>query len=108
MDESPFGFSYSWRDLRPVRPLFLTAMLVQLLGGEFGLWAARFPTWTEDLCTGLALATFPGFLLGLPIQVHLRPGSIVENRVMVRRMGLLALLFSVAAIYRFISVATWT
>jgi len=96
MKESPFGFEYSWNDLGPVRPLFVAVLIAQVLGAALGLWIARFPFWFDNLWAGGALASFPGFLLGLPIQMHLRPGSLTENRVMVRRMGLIALLLSAA------------
>lgn len=97
MRQSPFGFEYSWEDLRPVRPLFVTVIVAQIIGAVLGLWTARFPSWFDNLWCGGAFATFPGFLLGLPIQIRLRPGSLGEIRVMVRRMGLIVLLLFAAA-----------
>ena len=96
MKESPFGFEYSWEDLQPVRPLFVTALIAQLVGAALGLWIAVFPSGFENLWAGGALATFPGYLLGLPLQTYLRPGSLGENRIMVLRMGLVALVLSAA------------
>ena len=55
-----------------------------------------FPGWFENFWIGGALATFPGFLLGLPIQRRLRPEAIDENRVMVRRIGMVALILTLA------------
>ena len=94
MKESLFGFEYSWEDLQPVRPLFVTVLIAQVTGAALGLWIAMFPSWFENLWAGGALVTFPGFLLGLPIQMYLRPGRISENLVMVFRMGLVALVLS--------------
>ena len=98
MKESPFGFEYSWADLEPVRPLFVTVLLAQFLGAAFGLWSDKFPSWFDNIWVAAAFATFPGFLLGLPVQMRLRPGSLGEHRVMVRRLGMVALLLSVAAL----------
>jgi len=96
MKESPFGFEYSWDDLQPVRPLFVTVLVIQVVGALIGLSIGYFPGWFENLWIGGAIATFPGFLVGMPIQTHLRPAAIAENRVMVRRMGLVALLLTLA------------
>jgi hypothetical protein len=97
MKESQFGFSYSWGDLQPVRPLFLTMLVAQVLGAAVALWLAAYPSWFDNAWTGGAAATFPGFLVGLSIQYRLRPVAVSEHRVLVRRMGLLALVFSLAA-----------
>ena len=96
MRESPFGFSYSWDDLQPVRPLCVTVLVAQFLGAVVGLAVGYFPGWFENLWIGGAVATFPGFLLGLPIQRRARPEAIEENQVMVRRMGLVAVILTVA------------
>ena len=96
MKESPFGFQNSWEDLQPVRPLFVTSLVVQSLGAVLGLWFAVFPSWLVNIWAGGALATLPGFLVGLALQAHLRPGSIGENHVMVQRMGLVALVLSLS------------
>lgn len=98
MKESPFGFSYSWEDLRPVHPLFITVLGAQVLGAALGLIAEHFPATFDNLWFGGAIATFPGFLVGLPIQKRIRPESIAENRVMVRRMGLVALILTVGGV----------
>jgi len=39
-------------------------------------------------------ASFPGFLAGLLVQRRVNSAAIGDNRVMVRRIGLIALLFS--------------
>jgi hypothetical protein len=94
MKESPFGFEYNWDDLRPIRALAIVSLVFQLFGAAIGLWTARYPSWFANLWAGGALATFPGFAIGLFIQQAMRPGSLVENKVMVRRMGLIALALS--------------
>jgi ABC-type dipeptide/oligopeptide/nickel transport system permease subunit len=98
MRESPFGFEYSWEDLRPVRPLFVTVLVAQFLGAVVGLAVGYFPGWFENIWIGGAIATFPGFLVGLPIQMRARAEAINENRVMVRRIGLVALILTVVGI----------
>ena len=98
MKESPFGFEYSWEDLRPIRPLAIVTFVAQLIGMAVGLWLAKYPSWFENLWTGGAIATFPGFLPGLPVQMRVLPGSISEHSVMVRRMGLVSLLLSAAGV----------
>jgi hypothetical protein len=99
MQESPFGFHYTWTDLQPVRALAITVLVAQVIGAVFGLIFGQQSTWGEQIWCGGAIATFPAFLVGLVIQSRLRPGSIGQNLVMVRRMGLIALLFSIIAVF---------
>lgn len=98
MKESPFGFEYTWADLQPVRALALIVFGTQIVGGLAGFAFPRFPEWFESMWFGAAIATFPAFLVGLAVQSKLRPGSIAENRVMVRRFGLIALALSAFAV----------
>jgi hypothetical protein len=93
--ESQLGFRYTWADLQPVRVLALTVAIAQGLGAFVGLW---FPVRGDHflgLWVGAAVAILPAFLLGAALQSKLHPGSLGENRVMVRRLGMLALLFLV-------------
>ena len=94
MQENQFGFEYSWSDLEPVRALAVTVLVAQLLGAAIGLWVARYPEWFDNLWAGGAIATSPGYALGLLLQHRLKPGSLTENVVMVRRMGLIAVILS--------------
>jgi len=105
MKESQFGFEYSWADLQPIRPLAITVIAAQVLGAAVGLAAPQFPHWFESLWFGAALATFPAFVVGALLQTKLRPGTLSENRVMVRRLGMIALLLSVIAVA--MSVLGW-
>jgi hypothetical protein len=73
MKESQLGFEYSWEDLQPIRPLYVTVILTMFVGSGLALWAAKSPSWMINFGTGGRLASFPGFLLGLPIQLRLRP-----------------------------------
>jgi hypothetical protein len=98
MKESKFGFEYSWADLQPIRILVLTVLVAQCLGAAAGLAFPRFPHWFHSLWFGGAMATFPAFLLGAALQGRLRPDSLGQNRVMVRRLGLIALLLTAIAI----------
>jgi hypothetical protein len=99
MRESQLGFQYSWADLQPVRALAITVLVAQLAGALLGFFFAAQSSWFMRLWLGGALATFPAFLVGLAIQSRIRPGSIGENRVMVRRLGLIALLLSLVATF---------
>lgn len=69
-----------------------------MIGAVVGLVFPKFPHWFESLWFGAAIATFPAFLFGLAVQAYLRPGSIRENRVMVQRFALIALLLSAFAL----------
>jgi hypothetical protein len=87
---------YTWEDTKPVRALYVTVLVAQCVGGAIGAWAAMFPSVFENIWAGIAMASLPGFLVGLAIQAYLQPGSIVENRGMVCVMGMLALVMTVA------------
>ena len=97
MRESPFGFSYSWADLAPIRPLTMTVFFAQILGASGGLLFSSSPDNFARLWAGGALATFPGFLVGLLVQWKIRAEALSENATMVRRLGLVALLVSLVA-----------
>ena len=71
MKESPFGFRYTWEDMRPVRPLAGTTMLFQFLGAGMGYYFGPEPNWFDNVWKGGAAATFPGFLVGLVIQYRI-------------------------------------
>ena len=96
MKQSSCGFEYSWDDLKPVRPLTLIA--VQVLGSLLGLLVAPSPFWFHNLWIGGAVATFPGFLIGLGVLYQLRPGRLSENRVMINHIGLVSALLSALAL----------
>ena len=98
MKDSQFGFEYSWSDLRPVRALAVVVFGAQMLGATLGLLLPRFPHWFESMWFGGALVTFPAYLVGLVVQSRLKPGSLTENKVMVRRLGLIAALLTVFAV----------
>ncbi|WP_440224246.1 hypothetical protein ACQQ2N_03265 [Dokdonella sp. MW10] len=98
MKESQFGFSYSWRDLEPIRALSVVVLGAQVLGAALGFLLPRFSHWFESMWFGGALATFPAFLLGMFIQDRWKPGSLKEHKVMVLRLGLIAALLSLFAI----------
>ncbi len=98
MKESQFGFEYSWADFQPVRALALIVFGAQIVGGLVGFVYPQFPEWFESMWFGAAICTFPAFVVGLAVQARLKPGSIAENRIMVRRMGLIALALSAFAL----------
>jgi hypothetical protein len=96
MRESQFGFEYSWSDLKPVWPLALTVLIGQLGGAALGYYVAKNPSAFANIWAGGALATFPCFLIGILIQWLRNAAALNENRVMVRRLGLIALVLSLA------------
>ncbi|MFL6713259.1 MAG: hypothetical protein ACJ8LN_10075 [Sulfurifustis sp.] len=96
MKESQFGFEYSWEDMRPIRPLVVTAFAVQIVGALFGIALSKYPSWFVNLWAGGALMTFPGFLLGLLVQWRINAERISEHRVMIRRVGLIALILTLS------------
>lgn len=98
MKESAFGFQYTWDDLKPLRALVFAVLGTQVLGLVIGVAFPRFPSWFDSLWFGGAVATFPGFLIGLAVQSQLTPGRLAENRTMVRRFGLVAALVTAVAI----------
>ena len=94
MKESQFGFEYTWKDLEPIRPLVATVLVFQVIGAVIGLIVINHPTWFESLWAGGAFASFPGFMVGLYVQTKSRKEAIGENVVMVRRIGMIALVFT--------------
>ena len=93
-----YDFEYSWSELKPVRPLSVCILVAQLLGAVAGLGFYDGQSWVDDVWTGGALASFPGFLVGLWVQAVMLPGSLERNRVLVRRVGWLAAFFSAFAL----------
>ena len=98
MSNSGFKMSYSWEDLRPIHPLFVTSLVSQALGAVAGLVLKVGPSWFESVWLGGALATFPGFLVGIPVQFHLRPGSLASHKSMVIFLGAIALFLFIIAL----------
>jgi len=98
MDDSGFKLNYSWEDLRPVHPLFITVLIAQFAGAAASLVLHGVASWYETAWIGGALTTFPGYLIGLLVQRTARPGSIVLHRSMVIFIGVIALFLFVVAL----------
>ena len=98
MAQSDYDFEYSWEDLKPVRPLFVTLLVAQGLGLLAGLVFGRGGGWVERAFIWGAFATFLGYLLGLWVQAVMMPGSLGRNRVMVRHLGIGATFFGIFAL----------
>jgi len=88
------GLWYDWGDLQPIRALALVVCAGQALGALAALLWARLPPGFESLWLGAALATLPAFLVGLAVQAGLKPGSLRENKTLVGRFALVAVLLS--------------
>jgi hypothetical protein len=97
MKESQLSFSYTWKDLKPIRLLALTVVVGQLLGAVAGIVVPRFPNWFESLWFGAALAAFPAFLIGALVQSIATPGRMSQHKVMVRRLAIVAAALSAFA-----------
>ncbi|ABM97402.1 hypothetical protein [Methylibium petroleiphilum] len=97
MKESQFGFEYTWSDLEPIRALTVVVLAGQVAGAAAGVLVPQFADWFKSLWFGGAIATFPAFLVGLIVQSRWRPGSLGQNKVMVRRLGLVAAALTVFA-----------
>jgi hypothetical protein len=98
MSNPSFKMSSSWEDLRPIHPLFVTLVSFQVLGAIAGFLLQAGPSWFESAWLGGALATFPGFLAGIPVQARLRPGSLALHKSTVIFLGAMALVMSVVAV----------
>ena len=98
MTESPFHFEYSWADLQPIRSCVTMVLIFQIIGALAGLFTRSMPHWFVSLWYGGAMATFPGFLVGLFVQWRERPGTLSANALMVRRMALIAFMLSASAL----------
>ena len=98
MKESPFGFSYSWADMKPIRHLTVAVHCCQAIGALCGYLFGTNHDAFMRIWSGAALASFPGFLLGFVLQRIVRPSGISENRTMVWRLGAIALILTLAAI----------
>ena len=98
MSNPGFKLNYSWEDLRPVRPLFVTVIVFQTAGSVISLLMQGFGNWFDTAWFGGAFATFPGFLVGLLVQAYVRPGSLVLHRSAVIFLGAIALMLFIAAL----------
>lgn len=103
MKESQFSFEYSEKDLEPVRPLFTTMIVVQVLAALVAAVRHWLPTLTENLVIVAFLAAFPGYLVGLYVQTIRVPGSLGHNKILVRRLGFIAAFLSANALVFFIA-----
>lgn len=98
MNDNGAAFEFGWGQFQPLRALSLVIAAAQCVGAGVSLWAGHYPSWFENLWFGGALATFPGFLAGLAVQRHLKPNSVIVCRPLVRRMGMVSAVLSLAAL----------
>ena len=95
MAQPDYDFEYSWEDLKPGRPLFVTILVAQTLGMLAGVLFGHGGYWVERAFVWGSLATFFGYLLGLWVQAVTMPGSLGRNRTMVRHLGLVSVFFGI-------------
>lgn len=98
MAQSDYDFEYTWEDLKPVRPLFVTMLVAQGMGILAGLLFGHDGGWVERAFIWGAFATFLGYLPGLWIQAVTMPGSLGRNRLMVRHLGIGSGVFGIFAL----------
>ena len=98
MKEKDSGFDYNWGEFQPLRALSVVIAAAQCVGIGVSLWVGYYPSWFENLWFGGALATFPGYLIGLAVQRHLKPNSLIVCRALVRRMGLVSAVLTLSAL----------
>jgi hypothetical protein len=107
--------------MQPIRALMVTVISFELLGAIVCYAMHLCPDWflsawlstpshkepssssfltnlIAQLWFGGVMAAFPGFLVGLFIQARLKPGSLGENKIMVRRLGMIAALLTLIAV----------
>jgi len=95
MAQPDYDFEYSWDDLKPVRPLYVTILVAQVLGLLAGVLFGRDGGWVERGFVWGSIATFLGYLLGYWVQAVTMPGSLERNRVLVRHLGLVSAFFGI-------------
>lgn len=95
MAQPDYDFEYSWEDLKPVRLLFISILVMQSLGMVAGIFFGHGGVWVERAFVWGSMATFIGYLLGLWVQAVTRPGSLGHNRVLVRHLGLVSAFFGI-------------
>ena len=97
MKENDSGFDYNLGEFQPLRALSAVIAAAQCAGVGVSLWVGHYPSWFENLWFGGALATFPGYLIGLAVQRYLKPNSLIVCGALVRRMGVVSAVLSLAA-----------
>ena len=98
MREHSSGFEHERGEFQPLRALSLVIAASQCVGAGVSLWVGHYPGWFENLWFGGALATLPGYLVGLAVQRHVSPNSMVLCRTLIKRMGLVSVVLTLSAL----------
>ena len=98
-DPTSVGIKITPEELKRVRLLYVTILIVQAIGGMASLLFVAQDEWWTRLANGLLLASLPGFILGLPVQAHFHPGSCSQNRGFVIRIGCTALAATLMGVF---------
>lgn len=88
--------------MAPIRALVNSILALQIIGGILGVLILNQSDLLSKLWIGAAFGSFPGYLIGLYIQYRISHGSLSENIIMVRRIGLIALLLFIIASYKYL------
>jgi hypothetical protein len=98
MNEKPPGSDFKRQDFLPLRALSYTIVVAQCCGASTALWVGHYPGWFENLWFGGALATLPGYFIGLAVQRSMSPNSLVVCRPLVRRMGMVSAILTLSSL----------
>lgn len=100
MKESQFGFSYTWQDLKPVWALAISVIVFQVIGATLlYLLVSIDAHWFQVLWMGGAIATLPGYIVGLLLQHRIDVKSINHNKTMVYRLGMIAVVLTLVGLF---------
>src|SRR3569832_186111 len=88
MQESRFGFIYSWSDQQPVRPMAYCVVCLQVLGAVCGWTLYETP---NDTVMRIWLG-------GAVVQWRVHSAALSEHARLVRRMGMVTALLSLIAV----------
>lgn len=98
MRESQFGFSYEWRDLKPIRATTLLVIGAQIAGGLISVVLKLAEPLLFGVWIGAALLTFPAYIAGIAWQAMRSQEPLKPHRRMILRLGGISLVLSVVAV----------
>lgn len=90
--------AHSLSILRPLGEIYVAMFVAQVTGAAAGLWLAHFPGWLDNVWTGAAVMTFPGFLAGWSLLQLRAPDRLQRQRGTVRRLGVSAAMLSAVVV----------
>jgi len=92
---------YIWDLVRPVLVLAITLLVFQLCGFVVGFIIEPVGFLPIDLWYGAAFASPLGFLIGIVFQSFSRPGTLVNNKMVVLFMGTMSLILPISGFFMY-------